>query len=164
MAQPPTYTATPVLRAGLTEAFVTGMRNKWMRVRLRPMAMPAKPLGACVGRPHDDEEKGHGHDDLGDGSGHEGVATQRMLAVAVGGEPIGEAESCRPAGDQIEDAACGDAAQDLRYDVGQRISGGESTAGPQAKGDGRVDVTAGDMTDGVGHGQNGEAKGEADAK
>ena len=42
----PTNTATPVLRAGLTEVFVTGMLTRWMRVSPRPIAMGAKPWGA----------------------------------------------------------------------------------------------------------------------
>ncbi len=46
IAPPPTYTATPVLRAGLTEVLSTGMLMRWMRVRHKPMAMPAKPYGA----------------------------------------------------------------------------------------------------------------------
>ena len=46
-AQSPTNTATPVLRAGLTEVFVTGMLMRWMSVSARPMAIGAKPLGAC---------------------------------------------------------------------------------------------------------------------
>ena len=45
-AQPPANRATPVLRAGFTEVLVTGMLMRWMRVRHRPMAMGAKPLGA----------------------------------------------------------------------------------------------------------------------
>ncbi len=40
--------ATAVLRAGLTEVLVTGMLIKWMRVSARPMAMGAKPAGACL--------------------------------------------------------------------------------------------------------------------
>ena len=43
---PPAKKATPVLRAGLTEVLVTGMLIRWIRVRARPMAMGAKPLGA----------------------------------------------------------------------------------------------------------------------
>ena len=46
MAQSPTNTATPVLRAGFTEVCVTGMLIKWMRVRHKPMAIGANPCGA----------------------------------------------------------------------------------------------------------------------
>jgi hypothetical protein len=44
IAQPPTNTATPVLRAGFTEVFVTGMLIKWMRVRHKPIAMGSTPV------------------------------------------------------------------------------------------------------------------------
>ena len=49
-AQPPTKTAGPVLRAGLTDVLVTGMLMRWISVSPRPMAMGAKPAGArpCV--------------------------------------------------------------------------------------------------------------------
>ena len=46
MAQPPANSATPVLRAGLTEVLVTGMLTRWISVSPRPMAMGAKPAGA----------------------------------------------------------------------------------------------------------------------
>jgi hypothetical protein len=39
-------TAGPVLRAGLTEVFVTGMLIRWINVRPSPIAIGAKPLGA----------------------------------------------------------------------------------------------------------------------
>ena len=45
-AQSPTYRATPVLRAGLTEVLVTGMEIRWINVNASPMAMGAKPAGA----------------------------------------------------------------------------------------------------------------------
>ena len=40
--------AAAVLRAGLTEVLVTGMLIKWMRVSARPIAIGAKPAGACL--------------------------------------------------------------------------------------------------------------------
>jgi len=45
-AQPPTNSAGPVLRAGFTDVFVTGMLTKWMSVSASPIAIPAKPTGA----------------------------------------------------------------------------------------------------------------------
>src|SRR5215218_6086082 len=41
IAQPPTNSAGPVLRAGLTEVLVIGMLTKWIRVRPRPIAKGA---------------------------------------------------------------------------------------------------------------------------
>ena len=41
MAQPPTKIAGPVLRAGLTEVFVTGIVTRWIRVNANPIAMAA---------------------------------------------------------------------------------------------------------------------------
>ena len=50
MAQPPTKTAGPVLRAGFTEVFVTGMLIRWISVSARPMATGSRP--APVRRSH----------------------------------------------------------------------------------------------------------------
>src|SRR5947209_7940401 len=35
-----------VLRAGLTEVLVTGIMTRWIKVRHRPIGMPAKPTAA----------------------------------------------------------------------------------------------------------------------
>ena len=40
-AQPLANIAGPVLRAGLTDVFVTGMSIRWIKVRQNPMANPA---------------------------------------------------------------------------------------------------------------------------
>ena len=50
IAQPPTNSAGPVLRAGLTDVLVTGIDTRWMSVSASPMASGAKPTGAlpCV--------------------------------------------------------------------------------------------------------------------
>ena len=42
-AQPPTMIAGPVLRAGLTDRFVTGIPIKWIKVRPNPIAIGARP-------------------------------------------------------------------------------------------------------------------------
>jgi hypothetical protein len=42
----PAKIAGPVLRAGLTEALVTGIAMRTMRVKVRPIASGAKPAGA----------------------------------------------------------------------------------------------------------------------
>src|SRR5512147_447436 len=50
IAQPPTKSAGPVLRAGFTDVFVTGIPTRWMSVSPSPIAIGAKPAGAlpCV--------------------------------------------------------------------------------------------------------------------
>src|SRR5512143_1907251 len=45
-AHPPTNSAWPVERAGLTEVLVIGMLTRWISVSPRPMASGAKPSGA----------------------------------------------------------------------------------------------------------------------
>src|SRR5271165_3616689 len=46
MYSPPANSAGPVLRAGLTEVLVTGIDTRWIKVRARPIGMPAKPAAA----------------------------------------------------------------------------------------------------------------------
>ncbi len=43
---PPANRAGPVLRAGLTEVFVTGIDTRWISVSARPIGIPAKPEAA----------------------------------------------------------------------------------------------------------------------
>src|SRR3954451_22228591 len=45
-AHPPAKRAGPVLRAGLTEQFVTGMPTRLIKVSPSPIAIGAKPAGA----------------------------------------------------------------------------------------------------------------------
>ena len=46
IAVPPTKTAGPILLAGFTDVPVIGIPTRWMIKRVKPMAIPAKPLGA----------------------------------------------------------------------------------------------------------------------
>ena len=46
VAQFPTNNATPVLRAGFTDVFVTGILIKWINVKPKPIAIGANPCGA----------------------------------------------------------------------------------------------------------------------
>src|SRR5439155_2110771 len=48
---PPANKAGPVLRAGLTEVFVTGIDTRWISVSPSPIGMPAKPLAASFAPP-----------------------------------------------------------------------------------------------------------------
>src|SRR6516164_5587956 len=43
---PPANSAGPVLRAGLTEVFVTGIDTRWIKVKASPIGIPAKPAAA----------------------------------------------------------------------------------------------------------------------
>ena len=56
------------------------------------------------------------------------------------------------------------AAIDLHHHVGQHLLGGEALGGPEADGDGRVEVPARDVADGVGHREDGEAERERHAE
>ena len=46
IAQPPTNTACPVERAGLTDVLVTGIEIRWISVNANPIEIGAKPTGA----------------------------------------------------------------------------------------------------------------------
>ncbi len=83
-----------------------------------------------------------------------------MFAEAVGGEAGGDIEARFAAGDDAQDARSADGPGALRHDVGGQILAAEAFADEQPDGDGGVEVTAGDVTDGEGHGENREAKGQ----
>lgn len=81
-----------------------------------------------------------------------------MLAEAVGGKSRSHVKARLAAGDEEEDRPCGDRSKDLGDNVGDDLGRGEAAAGPEADGDRRVQVAAGNVADGVGHGHHGEAE------
>ena len=115
---------------------------------------------AFVGRPEDDEQEHHGHDHLGDQDGRDGIPADRMFTVSIRGKPLGDVESGLAGRDEIEDPARGNRAEDLRNDIRQQLVRGETAAGPQPDGNRRIEVAAGDVSDGVGHRQHGQTEGE----
>ncbi len=56
------------------------------------------------------------------------------------------------------------AAQHLGGPARQNLLGRKALASHQAERDGGIDMATGDVTDGVGHGQQGQSKGEGDAQ
>src|SRR6185312_3567145 len=89
---------------------------------------------------------------------------RRVHAVAVGGEAGGAAEALLAAGDDVKAAGGNDGADDLSDDVGEKFAPGEAAAGVEAEGDGGIEMRAGDVADGEGHGEHGETEGESDAR
>ncbi len=118
----------------------------------------------AVGRPHDDEQEHHGEHHLGDEAGDQAVLAGRVRAVAVGGKALGEIEPRGTDRDGVEGCGGDDGADDLRDGVGQDVLPGEAAACRQANRDGRVEVTARDVADGIGHREHRQAEGERHAE
>ena len=87
-----------------------------------------------------------------------------MGVITIGREALGDIESRRPAGDGVKRRSAHDRPQNLGDHIGRDIPGREAPACREPECDGRVEVAAGDMANGVGHGQNAEAKGERHPK
>src|SRR5260221_9394711 len=85
-----------------------------------------------------------------------------MLRESVRCEAGTQIEAGVPAGDHIEDAGSGYAPQHLNDDIGNQILRRKSAAEAEAYGYRGIEVTAGDVTDRVSHGQDGEAKRKRD--
>ena len=116
-----------MLRAGLTEVLVTGMLIRWISVSARPMASGAKPAGAL---PWVAPMMMNRNIMVSTTSATQ-AATRLYLpgecvAVAVGGEALGEVEAGRAAGDHVEHRGADDRADHLRDDVGQDLAWPES--------------------------------------
>jgi hypothetical protein len=111
-----------------------------------------------VGGAEDHDQEHHRHHHLADQRGAESVATRRVLAIAVGCEPTGQAEPILAAGDQVQHAAGHQGADHLRHDVGRQLLGREAPACPKADRHRRIEVTAGDVADREGHRQHREAE------
>lgn len=126
---------------------------------------------ATVGGAHDHEqEDGRKHGFNQECTAHAGgLAAEGVHAVgerigpAVGGECadacVGEVGLCNA----VEHCRSDNAANDLGHDVGRSFLSGEAAAGNLAERDGRVQVAARNVTDGVGHGKHRKAKRERHA-
>src|ERR1700712_2764549 len=119
---------------------------------------------ALIGGAEDDEEEEEGKQELRDEAGEQGIAAGRMHAVAVRSKTGGARKALLAAGDDVKAAGSGDAAENLGNDIREKIAPGEASAGVEAEGDSGIEMRAGDVADGKGHGEHGEAEGESDAR
>ncbi|MNJ67015.1 hypothetical protein D3C77_631470 [compost metagenome] len=87
-----------------------------------------------------------------------------MVGVAVRSQPRRQLETCLAAGDEVDHPSSQNGADHLGDHVGQQLFGREAPAHHQPERHGGVEVAAGDMADGEGHGQHGEAEGEGDTE
>lgn len=126
---------------------------------------------ATVGSAHDHEqEDGREHGFNQERAAHAGgLAAEGVHAVvesvgpAVGGECANACVGEVGLGDAVEHCRSDNAANDLCHDVGRSFLSGEAAAGNLAERDGRVQVAARNVADGVCHGEHGKAKRERHA-
>jgi hypothetical protein len=119
--------------------------------------------GAFVGGAEDDEKEERGEEHLDEEAGEERVVFGGVVGVAVGGESAGEGEGGVAAGDQVQNSGGADGSENLGDDVGGQFGDGEAFGGDEADRDGGVEVAAGDVADGEGHGENRESEGKGHA-
>jgi len=86
-----------------------------------------------VGRPHDDDQEERGQHNLGDEARKQGIVIGRMQAVSVGSEAGVYVEAFFSAGDDKENACCGDRARDLGDHVRAQIGSREALAHNQPR-------------------------------
>src|SRR5690348_10449275 len=89
--------------------------------------------------------------------------TGRMISVAVRSESAAHAESGLTASDEIEYARAREAPKHLRYDVGYHVRRRKPLADAEPYGDRRIEVTPGNVADGVRHCHDGKAECQRDA-
>ena len=103
-------------------------------------------------RAEDEEERGdHLHE--------ESAAHATGVRHAVGTEGAGQIGSLDHIGDQQEEGAGDDTADDLSHPVAAGLLPAHAAGEGDGEGDGRIDVAAADFADGVGHGDHGETEG-----
>src|SRR5215475_6857949 len=81
-----------------------------------------------------------------------------MLGKSVCRKPRTQTETGGSAGNFVQHGRPDNCAENLRHDVGEHEIEGKPTTACQAHGDSWIEMTAGNMADRVGHGQNGQAK------
>ena len=113
--------------------------------------------GALGGAPEDDGQEEERHQHFHQQAGHQAVLARAQRAVAVGGEAA--QNEVRLAGsNHIQDRRRGNGADNLCEPIGDDVAGLEASGGPKADRNGRVEMAAGDMSHGIGHGQHRQAE------
>src|SRR6478609_1981635 len=87
-----------------------------------------------------------------------------METVAVRGEAIAYAKALFSAGDYKEYTRGDHCSGDLSQDIGRQLGDGKALGGGESDRDGRIQVAARYMADGVSHRQDSQAKGESHPK
>ena len=129
------------------------------------MAMGAKPAGArrsVATEDHEQEETRH--HDLADERGNHRVVARGTIAVTIAGEPAGdEIKTGLARRDQREHEGAEYCADDLRHDVRHEMPCRKAAGNRQADTHRRIQMTSGNVTDGIGHRQDGKAECERNA-
>src|SRR5207245_10841497 len=106
---------------------------------------------------NEDEQKEQRHHHFVYEAAPKAIFAGAKVAITVGGKA-----THRPAGlprcDQPQYEGGDDGADDLGDDVGDDVLVGAAPGAPQAEGDRRVEVSARDVTYGIGHGQDGQTE------
>lgn len=118
--------------------------------------------GALVGGTQDDHEKEKGQRDLGRERCNHRVFPGREFAETIGGKAACRTEALFATGDEVKNSGTSDGTDDLRDDVWDGFRFGMPSADDEPHRDSRIEMAAGDVSDGVGHGQNGETEGKRD--
>ena len=116
-----------------------------------------------VGRTHDDNQEECGQYEFDQQSSHHVVTVRRVLAETVAGKAGSNSIKTGFTGsNQIQNARGGNRTDNLGYDVRQQVFTVETAADEKADGNGRIEVAAGNVADGVSHGQYGQAECQGD--
>src|SRR5215467_13187875 len=85
-----------------------------------------------------------------------------MVGIPIGGQAaLDQVEAVLAAGNNIDDPRSNNRPDHLGNDVGDHLRGGKTSPDAQANGYRGVQVTAGNMTNGIGHSHHSEAKSQS---
>ena len=144
------------MRAGFTDVFVTGMPMRWMSVSAEADGDSARspPARACRRAEDDDQEEERHHDSVSERAACSEYPPGECSPKPFAAKPPAEVEAGLPARDDVEHAG-----PRCRPRPARRCSRGSppgSAPRHEAHGHRRIQVTAGDVTDGVRHRQHRE--------
>ena len=140
------------------------MPTRWITTSVRPIARPAKPVGAigCV-TPRMQTRNRKVATTSNTKAEHGVVLAEVARAPAVLAEPAVPPLSLAGQ-DEIEHDRGDDCAEHLGDPVGDHILHAHAAGDVDAEADRRIDVAAGDRPDAIGHCDDGEAEGAGDAE
>src|SRR5215471_9187191 len=108
--------------------------------------------GSAIGRAENDQQKESRKHNLGQKAGNQCVSPGRVRSVPIAGKSSARVKTCLSPGNDVQNPGPSKPAGDLSGDVGKKV--GRSEASPRKQSDGNcwIQMTAGNVSDGVSHG------------
>jgi hypothetical protein len=110
---------------------------------------------------NDPKQEHRGHYSFRDETRNQRIVTRRVIAKTIGGEAFGDVKAWTAVGDYVENARTDDGANYLYNNIRDDVRSRKATTRRKAEHDGRIQMTAENVTDAIGHCHDGQTEGKS---